>query len=96
MWKRLFLCIFILLAFEVGLFLMVVPWSPAWENNFLFNGFDALKELTMNPYLRGAISGMGLLNIFAGLGEAWHFRDRIREMEAREADEAARLSEPAP
>jgi hypothetical protein len=84
MWKRLFLAIFILLSFEVGFFLIIVPWSATWENNFFFRA-AVLQDVLMNPFVRGAVSGLGLLNIFLGLGEAWHFRDRISQMEAHEA-----------
>ena len=83
MWKRLFLAIFILLSFEVGFFLIIVPWSSTWENNFFFRA-AVLQDILMNPFVRGAVSGLGLLNIFLGLGEAWHFRDRISQMEAHE------------
>ena len=93
MWKRLFLAIFILLAFEVGLFLMILPWyGMAWENNYFLASWPSLKGLLMSPYIRGAVTGLGLLNIFLGIGEAWHFRDRIRDLENREAAEAQRLT----
>jgi len=88
MWKRLFLAIFILLSFEVGFFLIIVPWSETWERNyFLQSAF--LAGLVMSPFVRGAVSGLGLLNIFLGLGEAWHFRERIGQMEAQERRNAA-------
>ena len=84
MWKRLFLAIFILLSFEVGFFLILVPWTPTWENNY-FMKLAAVQEIALSPFVRGAVSGLGLLNIFLGLGEAWHFRERIGQMEAHEA-----------
>jgi hypothetical protein len=89
MWKRLFLAIFILLSFEVGFFLIIVPWSTTWENNLFLNSIEWLQGILMSPFLRGAVSGLGVLNIFLGLGEAWHFRDRIRQMEAHEASQEA-------
>src|SRR5438552_14784947 len=88
MWKRLFLAVFILLAFEVGLFLVLFPWSMAWDHNVFLNSLTPLKNLLMSAYLRGAVSGIGVLNVFLGIGEAWHFRETIKEMESREAAEA--------
>jgi hypothetical protein len=79
MWKRLFLAIFILLSFEVGFFLIIVPWSDTWEKNYFLKP-ALLQAVVMNPFVRGAVSGLGLLNIFLGLGEAWHFRERIGQM----------------
>src|ERR1700687_235154 len=93
MWKRLFLAIFILLAFEVGLFLMMFPWSLAWENNYFLSSWTSLKGILMSPYIRGAVSGLGLLKVCLGIGEACHVRDRIRDLETREAaEQAARLT----
>jgi hypothetical protein len=92
MWKRLFLGIFILLAFEVGLFLIMFPWSTTWDSNFFLNSIPGLKEILMSYYVRGAISGLGLVNVFMAIGEAWHFRKRIRELETHENEEAARLT----
>jgi hypothetical protein len=83
MWKRLFLAIFILLSFEVGFFLIIVPWSETWEKNY-FLKTALLQGVVMNPFVRGAVSGLGLLNVFLGLSEAWHFRTRIGQMEAQE------------
>ena len=93
MWKRLFLAIFILLSFEVGFFLIIVPWSTTWENNYFFRT-ALLQEILMSPFARGAVSGLGLLNIFLGLGEAWHFRERIGQMEAHERRNAPADVEP--
>ncbi len=83
MWKRLFLLIFILLSFEVGFFLIVVPWSNTWEDNFFIRSAP-FPAFWFSPFLRGAVSGLGLVNIFMGLGEAWHFRERLRQMKNEE------------
>ncbi len=88
MWKRLFLVVFILLSFEIGLFLVLFPWSPAWERNLILDFIPLLRGVLQSPFLRGAVSGLGLVNILLGLGEAWHFRDRIRAMELQEAQAA--------
>jgi len=96
MWKRLFLAIFILLSIEVGLFLLMFPWSKVWERNYLLIRVPVLRALFSNHYFRGALTGLGFVNIWVGLGEAWHFRDRIRDMESRPAAEAAGLKEVEP
>ncbi len=85
MWKRLFLAVFILLSIEVGLFLLMFPWSSLWEHDYFLTHVPALRGLLLSYYFRGALSGLGLVNIWAGLAEAWHFRDRLREAEAPRA-----------
>ena len=60
----------LLVAFfvEIGLLLIVLPWSTFWERNY-FAYWPALRSLMTNNYVRGAISGLGVLNLLAGLSE---------------------------
>lgn len=52
---------------EIGLLLLVLPWSPFWERNY-FSAVSPFVELVLtNDFVRGAVSGLGLLNIAAGL-----------------------------
>lgn len=59
----------IMVCIEVGLCLVVLPWTGLWNMNF-FAGFPQLRYIWPNPYFRGAVSGVGLLNIWIGLQEA--------------------------
>ena len=93
MWKRLFLAVFILLSIEVGLLLLMFPWSSLWGRNYFVTHVPVLRVLLSNHYFRGALSGLGLVNVWMGLAEAWHFRDRVKAMENRQVAEAARLKE---
>jgi hypothetical protein len=54
---------------EVGLLLVFVPWSPFWDRNYFAHLVPTVGEAIMNPYVRGAVSGLGLINIAAGLAE---------------------------
>ena len=54
----------IVVCLEVGLFLLLVPWSPLWTQNLLIGYYPALRPLYMDPYVGGAISGRGLLNLW--------------------------------
>ena len=92
MWKRLFLAVFVLLALEVGLFLIIFPWSEAWEKNALLAWAPLLRALFLSSYFRGAVSGLGLWNVMLGFHEALHFKQTIRAMEGREAAGEARLT----
>ena len=53
---------------EIGLLLIVLPWSAFWERNY-FAYWPTLRVLMTNNYVRGAISGLGVLNLLAGLSE---------------------------
>jgi hypothetical protein len=54
---------------EVGLVLTVVPWSNYWDRNVLGAVIPTLKVLLQNNYVRGGVSGIGLINLIAGFGE---------------------------
>lgn len=54
---------------EVGFLLLVVPWSGFWERNVLAQVVPGLGAVTANLFVRGAVSGLGLVNLAAGLSE---------------------------
>jgi hypothetical protein len=54
---------------EVGLLLVVLPWTSFWDRNYLFDLVPAVREVVLSAYVRGAVSGLGLLNVVFGLGD---------------------------
>jgi hypothetical protein len=54
---------------EVGFVLLVVPWSRFWERNYFAESLPFIQILITNGFVRGAVSGLGLLNIVAGVAE---------------------------
>jgi hypothetical protein len=54
---------------EVGLLLVFVPWSAYWDRNYFARLAPVIGEAIKSPYVRGAVSGLGLINIVAGLTE---------------------------
>ena len=54
---------------ETGLLLVLIPWSAFWERNYFFEWSAALSGLMTSNYTRGAISGLGLINVWAALAE---------------------------
>jgi hypothetical protein len=57
------------LLFEAGLLLVLIPWSAFWDRNYFAEAVPALRDLLTNNFVRGAVSGLGVINIFAGLAE---------------------------
>lgn len=64
----------VILYFEIGLFLMFFPWSDFWKPNFLGNLSPEWGLFWQNPFFRGAISGLGVINIYISILEAFHLR----------------------
>ena len=48
---------------------MLIPWSAFWERNYFVEATSALGALLTNNYTRGAITGLGLVNVWAALAE---------------------------
>jgi hypothetical protein len=54
---------------EAGLLLLVVPWSVFWERNAFIDRVPLVGDALMNHFIRGAISGIGLVCLWAALVE---------------------------
>ena len=54
---------------EVGLLLIVLPWSTFWEQNYFGTVWPVLRALVSNNFARGAVSGLGVVNLIAGFAE---------------------------
>jgi len=57
------------LFLEFGFMLIVVPWSAYWDRNYFATLLPHLHSLMINNFVRGAISGLGVINIVAGVSE---------------------------
>jgi hypothetical protein len=66
---RLLRLCFAIFAFEIGLFLTVFPWVDIWSLNYFSEWIPALENIWLDPYFRGAITGLGLVNIYVACAE---------------------------
>lgn len=60
---------FAIFTFEIGLFLLIFPWRDDWTFNYFQGSSWLLERLWDDPYFRGAISGLGLVNIYLSMLE---------------------------
>lgn len=65
---------FILFCLEIGFVLFFLPWTFLWDENYFFSITPNWNYFWFSAYLRGAVSGLGLLNMWIGLTEAWRLR----------------------
>lgn len=68
--SRVIRIIVILFCVEVGLILLLLPWSLLWDNNFFFSLMPEWNRVWLNFYTRGAISGLGIVNLWIAATEA--------------------------
>ena len=60
----------ILSSILVGLILVVAPWTRLWEINGFLGPHPFLRSIVLSPFTRGAVSGLGLVNILLAFHEA--------------------------
>ena len=50
-----------------------MPWWPAfWERNYFALAWPPLRPILTNNFVRGAVSGLGIVNLFAGFADLTH------------------------
>ena len=52
---------------EAGLLLTVAPWTVLWRHNAFLTSIPALGGFMGNPFVRGAVTGIGLVTFGAGV-----------------------------
>ena len=85
---------YIILCLEIGIVLTLLPWIPQgtlglsdWGNNyFLFyaarkTGLYGLQTVVASGWMRGAVTGVGLLNIGIAFWEIFHFKQTVRTLQ---------------
>jgi hypothetical protein len=87
--------VYILICLVVGILLLVLPWTPYWNDNFFLDFIRSrlhaswLTAALQSGYGRGAVSGLGALNILAGLRDAFKFRESVSLLTAWESPPSA-------
>lgn len=78
-YHKAFALAFIVFCLEIGIVLLVLPWTEYWDNNFFATLIPAAwapqwNELWDNTYVRGAVSGLGLVNVLISFSELFRLR----------------------
>lgn len=85
---------YIILCLEIGIVLVLLPWVPQgtlglsdWGNNYFLlyaarkTGMYGLQTLIASGWIRGAVTGVGLLNIGIAFWEIFHFRQTVQALQ---------------
>jgi hypothetical protein len=73
--QRIWLVVFVLFCLEVGIILTALPWTRIWTDNSLLLGYPQVREFLMRNFVRGLVSGLGLVDIWMGVAEAVRYRE---------------------
>jgi hypothetical protein len=85
---------YIILCLEIGIVLTLLPWIPQgtlglsdWGNNYFLlyaarkTGMHALQTVVASGWMRGAVTGVGLLNIGIAFWEIFHFKQTVHVLQ---------------
>jgi hypothetical protein len=62
----------------IGVILVIAPWWPdVWDANVLVEAWPLLRRVVLSPFVRGAVTGLGLVNVLLAFQEVReHFAER--------------------
>lgn len=77
---RLLFAFYILYCVEAGVFLAWVPWTGFWERTFMALSWPTLGQWMLDPWMRGAVTGFGVVHLVWGIHdlERWLTRGARR------------------
>src|SRR5215470_1307289 len=100
---RLSVIFYIILCLEIGIFLTVAPWWPQgmlgfsdWGNNYFLlyaarkTGYQGLQTVVASGWVRGAVTGVGLLNLGIAFWEIFNFKQTVRALQNQLANPPAK------
>ena len=93
--ERLTVVFFILLCLLLGVYLILAPWDALfgpWGENYLLvflsdkTGAPIIQRTVASTWFRGAVTGLGVMNLRIAFWEIGHFRQSVKMLE-NEADQ---------
>ena len=66
--------LFITFCLEIGFFLLIFPWTDYWGGNYFSNLFPQMEAWWDNMYVRGAVSGLGVANLYISFAEIFRLK----------------------
>ena len=85
---------YIILCLEIGIVLALLPWVPQgtlglsdWGNNYFLlyaarkTGMYGLQTVVASGWVRGAVTGLGVLNLGMAFWEMFHFKQSVAALQ---------------
>ena len=67
--QRILRVVLALFCFEIGLILLMLPWTLLWDNNYFFSLGESTRSFLLSSYVRGGVSGLGVVNLWLAAAE---------------------------
>ena len=65
--NRMLSALLVVVLCMTGAILFYLPWTSVWEKNYFLIHFPSLMRILLHPSFRGAVSGLGVLDIFVAI-----------------------------
>jgi hypothetical protein len=65
--NRMLSALLVVILCIMGAVLFYLPWTSIWERNYFLSHFPSLMRILLHPSFRGAVSGLGVLDIFLAI-----------------------------
>ena len=97
MTSKLTVIFLIVLLMQLGFLLVLMPWFSfgpvgSWNDNFLLafmtdkTGITSIKSAVTSGWFKGAVSGLGVVNILIAFWEIFHFNEAVAMLEGKRRD----------
>jgi hypothetical protein len=73
-YHRLFAVLLATFCLVIGIFLLLFPWTPYWDDNYFLHLVPVLHRWWGNLYVRGAVSGIGVVNLYISLVDVFRLK----------------------
>ena len=73
--RRVGVLLFVFFCATLGVMLVIMPWLPQWSDNPLLFPYPAVRDVVASGFVRGLVTGLGLLNVWIGFWEALQYRE---------------------
>jgi hypothetical protein len=74
--QRVSLVVYVSFCIEIGLWLIIVPWKQVWTANSLMASYSSLRAFFHSYFVRGVVSGLGVVDLWLGISEAVRYREK--------------------
>ena len=102
--EKLTVIFFIILFLLLGAYLILLPWNifygvGSWEQNYLLvylaqkTDLPLIQKAISSNWVRGAVTGLGVLNILIAFWELAHFNQSVEMLRGYEPETKANIKQ---
>lgn len=93
--EKLTVIFFIILCLLLGFYLILSPWDTIfgnWSENYLLvfaadkSGIPGVQRTVASNWFRGAVTGLGVLNLVIASWEAAHFKQSVAMLQGKQSE----------